>query len=127
MVNSISMCITSSEAIMSNILSEDNFTGLVGIHYDPYNSVFYMVRQHKKIIDSVNSDWRITLNYRLKSLDSKWLRPATPYDNTPSDVWDYVCTVDVGYHIGSIDDININKEQVLCNIVNRPRLALFRE
>jgi hypothetical protein len=86
-----------------------------------------MIRQHKRIIDSVNKDWRVTLNYRLKSLDSKWLRPACPYDNTPSDVWKYVCSVDAGYHTGSIDDINTSNDKVMCNSVNRPKLALFRE
>ena len=111
----------------SNILSESNITGLSGIEYDSVNNVYYMVRQHKRIIDSMNSDWRVTLNYRLKSLNSKWLRPAMSYDNTPLDVWNYVCRVDAGYHTGSIEDISGSSlKNTTSNIVNNPKLALFK-
>jgi hypothetical protein len=106
-----------------SVLSESTNTGLTGIYYDVTNSVYYYSRMKKRILDSVNSDWRVTLNYRLKLLQSKWLRPAVPYANTPSDVWDYICQVSAGYHKGAIEEIAIVPTNVRKSVL--PKVAYF--
>jgi hypothetical protein len=106
-----------------SVLSEHTSTGLTGIYYDAANGVYYYARMKKRILDSVNSDWRVTLNYRLKLLQSKWLRPAVPYANTPSDVWEYVSRVEAGYHKGTIEDLpNIPAKPRKSTL---PRVAYF--
>jgi len=109
-----------------NVLSEKEFTGLTGIRFDKVHSVYYIERHRQRIQSSVNSDWRVTLNHRLRFLDHKWLRPAVPYDNTPHDVWEYICRVPAGYHTGTIEDVTSSNSQSI-EIVDNPRFALFEE
>lgn len=109
----------------ANILSETTNTGLTGIvlHKD---GLYYAVRNNNRILDSSNSDWRNTLNYRLGTMlkSSKWFRPIQPLDSTPEDVWEYVSKVCAGYHIGSIESVVVN-ESAKINEHYNPKVALF--
>lgn len=109
----------------ANILSETTNTGLTGIvlHKD---GLYYAVRNNIRILDSVDSNWRNTLNYRLGTMlkSSKWFRPIQPLDNTPEDVWEYVSKVCAGYHIGSIESVVVNESAKPIEHYN-PKVALF--
>jgi hypothetical protein len=115
------LCLRDKES--SNVLSESTVTGLSGIMFDVSNSAYFYLRNGKMVLDSVNKDWRITLNYRLSKL-TRWLRPAAPFANTPADVWEYISKVPQGMRSGAIED-NIPTVTSTVTVIDEPKVALF--